>query len=56
MIKIEDFDFDILIDEKSYENILAYSISNKSLIGANRCVLSLIKYMDLVQFVMELDI
>ena len=31
IIKIEDFDLDnILIDEKSYENILIYSISNKS--------------------------
>ena len=33
IIKIEDFGFDnILIVEKSYEDILAYSISNKSLI------------------------
>ena len=32
-IKIEDFDFDILIEEK-YENVLAYNISNKTLIGA----------------------
>ena len=28
-IKIEDFDFDILIEEK-YENVLAYNISNKN--------------------------
>ena len=33
IIKTEDFDFDnILIDEKSYENILGYNISYKSLI------------------------
>ena len=35
IIKIEDFDFDnILLDEKSYENILMYSISYKTFIGA----------------------
>ena len=35
IIKIEDFDFDkILLDEKSYENILIYDISYKTLIGA----------------------
>ena len=34
IIKIEDFDFDILIDEKSYKNILVYDISNKNLFGS----------------------
>ena len=35
IIKFEDFDLDnILIDEKSYKNILIYSISYKTLIGA----------------------
>ena len=35
MIKIEDFDLDnTLIDEKSYENILVYNISHKSLIDS----------------------
>ena len=35
IIKFEDFDIDnILIDEKSYENILVYSISLKNLMGA----------------------
>ena len=35
MIKIEDFDFDnILLDEKSYGNILIYDISYKILIDA----------------------
>ena len=33
-IKTEDFDFDILIDEKSHKYILLYNISNKTLIGA----------------------
>ena len=35
MIKLEDFDLDnILIDEKSHENILIYDISYKHLIGS----------------------
>ena len=34
VIKIEDFDFDnILIDEQSYEKVLIYDISYKTLIG-----------------------
>ena len=33
-MKLEDFDFNnILIDEKSHENILIYDISYKTLIG-----------------------
>ena len=35
LIKIEDLDFDnIQLDEKSYENILIYDFSCKTLIGA----------------------
>ena len=35
IIKTEDFDFDnIFWDEKSYEKILVYDISYKTLIGA----------------------
>ena len=35
LIKIKDFDFDnILIDEKSYEDILVYNVSYKSLIDS----------------------
>ena len=33
MFKFEDIDFDVLIDEKSYENILIYEIAHKTLIG-----------------------
>ena len=34
IIRFEDFDLDnIFIDEKSYENILVYNISYKTLIG-----------------------
>ena len=36
LIKFEDFDLDnILIDEKSHENILIYDISYKTLIDSN---------------------
>ena len=34
IIKIEDVDIGILIDEKSYKNILVYSVSYKSLIDS----------------------
>ena len=35
IIKIKDFDFgNILLDEKSYENIFVYEFSYKNLIGA----------------------
>ena len=35
IIKIEDFDIsDILIDQKSYENILVYNVSYKILIDS----------------------
>ena len=35
LIKIKYFDFDdVLLDEKSYENILIYDVSFKALIGA----------------------
>ena len=35
IIEIEEFDFgNILLDEKSYENVLVYDISHKTLIGA----------------------
>ena len=34
IFKLEDFDFHILLDKKSYKNILIYHISNKTLIGA----------------------
>ena len=34
IIKTVDFDFDILLDEISYENILVYDILYKILVGA----------------------
>ena len=44
IIKIEDFDLgSILIDEKSYENILVYNISYKSLLILSLYELDLIK-------------
>ena len=56
IIKIEDFDIHniLLINEKSYKNILDYNISYKSLIDS--IILELIKQMDLPEFMMELDI
>ena len=40
IIKFEDFDIDnILIDEKSYENILVYSISLKTLMAAKHLLI-----------------
>ena len=57
IIKIEDFDLDnFLIDEQSYENILVYKISYKSLIDSKPLVFNSIKYIDLLEFMMELDI
>ena len=35
IIKLKDFDINILIDEKLHENILIYEISYKTLIGSN---------------------
>ena len=44
IIKIEDFDFDnILLDEKTYENVLIYVISYNTLIDAKPPILGLIK-------------
>ena len=44
IIKIEDFDFgSVLLDEKSFENILIYDVLNKTLIVQDLCVLCLIK-------------
>ena len=55
--KFEDFHFDnILIDKKSHENILIYDILYKTLIGAKLCVLDSTKWMDLLEFQMELNI
>ena len=61
VIKIEDYDFDnILLDEKSYKNILVYDISYKTflhlLLVQIHCLLGSIKYMDLLEFMIELDI
>ena len=40
-MKIEEFNLDnSLIDEKSYKNILIYSVSNKTLIDANSLCIS----------------
>ena len=41
--KIKDFDFDIYCIKSHTKNILVYDVSCKSLIGARRCILGLIK-------------
>ena len=56
-----DIDFtDILLDEKTYrqkyENILIYDISYKTSTGAKPSRIRLHKIMDLLEFMMELDI
>ena len=44
IIKFEDFVFDdIIIDEKSHENILVYNISYETLIGAKPLCFRLVK-------------
>ena len=53
---IKDFDFgNILLDEKSYETILVDDILYKTLTGA-KPLHQPIKYMNLLEFIMELDI
>ena len=42
IIKIQDFNFDIFINERPHENILVYNISYKTLVQSH-CVLCLIK-------------
>ena len=55
IMKIEDFDFDnILLDEKVYESILIYEVSNKTLVQ-NFCVLYSIKLMGLLEITMEIS-
>ena len=52
------FDFNnILLGDKSFKNILIYEISCKTYVGVlHHCVLGSIKLMDLLAFMMELDI
>ena len=57
IIKFEDFDLDdILIDEKSYRNILVYNTSYKIVIGAKPLRIKFDKIDGLLEFMMELDI
>ena len=55
IIKIEDFNFDnILINEK-YENILGYDISYKTLIGTKPLRIRFDRINNLLEFMIELD-
>ena len=56
-----DIDFsDILLGKKlykeKYENILIYSISCKTSMGAKPLPVRIVKYMDLLKFIIKLDI
>ena len=57
IIKIVEFDFNnTLLDKKSYENILIYTISYKRWLVQNLCAQGLMNQMDLLEFMMEPDI
>ena len=57
IIKIEDFNFgNILLDEKSHENILIYNISYKTLIGAKPLRIRFDKVDGFIRVMMELDL
>ena len=57
IIKLEDFDLDnTLIHFKWHGNILIYDISCKTLIDSKPLHIRLDKQMDLLKFMMELDI
>ena len=50
IITFEGFDLDnILIDEKSYETVLVYNISYRTLIGAKSLLISLIKIHEFIR-------
>ena len=57
IIKIDDFDLgNILMDEKSYKIFQFITLCTKVQLILNLYVLDLIKQMDLLEFMMELDI
>ena len=55
MLLIQQHD-NILIDEKSYENILVHNILYKTFIVQSHCILGVITWIDLLEFMMELGI
>ena len=56
-IKIKDFDINnFLIDQKPYRSTLVYNISWKSLIDLNILCIRFDKQIDLLEFIIELDI
>ena len=58
IIKFEEFDFDnILIDEKSYENILIYDVLNRTFVGTKSLRFRVNKMSGFIGiYIMELDI
>ena len=56
-IKIKDFDINnFLIDQKPYRSTLVYNISWKSLIDLNILCIRFDKQIDLLEFIIKLDI
>ena len=56
-LKLEDFNVDnVLIHTKSFQNILIYDISYKTLIGPKLLHIISIKQMDLLEFMIGLEI
>ena len=57
IIKLEDFVFDnTLTDERSSKKILFLAFHTKHCLVQNHCVLDLMKWIDLLELMMELDI
>ena len=57
IIQVENVNFgNILLHEKSYENILVYDISYKTLTGTKPLLISFDKKIDLLEFLIWLDI
>ena len=57
MIKLEDFNLDnILIDEKPDKNNFVYEVPYKTLIDSKSLCIRFNKKMNLLEFLMELDI
>ena len=57
IVKFEDFNFDnVLIEEKSYENISIYDISHRILIGAKPLRIRFNKIDEFINVIIELYI
>ena len=55
-VKIQDFDFDNILKDKSHQNIFVYDILYRLCLVRNHYKLVLMKWMDLLEFMMVLYI